>query len=191
MVLKNQAEGGTPQFTAADLVAAVQTTPLTMLERAELLRAIRGSVSGLLQPDVSLSGKLRAAARLPVRFVEYAATGLENSDIWQKAAEAAPQEMRDALSRASDLQPLAEEAKALDALLQFNSRYNHWVAATKARDAYRVGRKIPGETAGTLKPHLDAMKEQLPKPRRKAKTSPSPTPAPPATPVTPGHTQGQ
>ena len=71
-----------------------------------------------------------------------------------------------------------EEAKALNAVMHFNTSYHHYVAATKSRVAYNVGRRLGGDEGKSLKTHLDIIQEQSPKTgRRKPKT-------PPATPKT-------
>jgi hypothetical protein len=177
MVTSTQpAEPETPRWTAADLAQAIQATSLTSAERATLVRAIRDSVPDLLHPDPSLSGKMRSAARLSAHFIDSAATGLENSELWQKSADATPEEIRQHLSRAADLTPLAEEAKALNAVMQFNTSYHHYIAATKSRVAYNVGRRLGGDEGRSLKPHLDIIKDQIPKTWRR-KPKPTPTPA--------------
>ena len=168
----------TPRWTAADLVTAIQTTPLTLPERAKLVRAIRDSVPDLVHPDPSLAAKMRSAARLSSHYIESAATGLENSELWQKSADASPQEIRQHLNRSAELQPLAEEAKALNTVMQFNTSYHHYVAALKSRVAYNVGRRLGGDEGKSLKPHLDIIKAQSPKTGRRKPKTPAPTPAP-------------
>jgi hypothetical protein len=167
------AEPGTTRWTAADLVEAIQKNPLTLAERAALVRAIRDSIPDLLHPDPSLAGKMRSAARLSNQFIDSAATGLENSELWQKSADATPDEIRLHLSRSADLQPLLEEAKALDAVMQFNTSYHHYVAASKSRVAYNVGRRLGGDEGKSLKPHLDIIKEQIPKTWRRKPKAPA------------------
>jgi len=167
------AEPGTTRWTAADLVEAIQKNPLTLAERAALVRAIRDSIPDLLHPDPSLVGKMRSAARLSNQFIDSAATGLENSELWQKSADATPEEIRLHLSRSADLQPLLEEAKALDAVMQFNASYHHYVAASKSRVAYNVGRRLGGDEGKSLKPHLDIIKEQIPKTWRRKPKAPA------------------
>src|ERR1041385_7956037 len=78
------------------------------------------------------------------------------------------------LSPGREPRPLLEETKALDAVVQFNTSYPHYVAATQSRVAYHVGRRLGGDEGQTLKPHLDIIQEQIPKTwHRKPKT---PTP---------------
>lgn len=173
MATTTLAEPGTTRWTAADLVAAIQTTPLTLAERAALVRAIRDSVPDLLHPDPSLFGKIRSGARMPAHFIESAATGLENSELWQKSADATPEEIRLHLNRSAELQPLLEEAKALNAVMQFNTSYHHYVAASKSRDAYNVGRRLGGNEGKSIKPQLDIIKAQIPKTWRRKPKAPA------------------
>lgn len=175
MVTSTQpAEPETTRWTAADLAEAINATSLTFAERATLVRAIRDSIPDLLHPDPSLLGRMRSAGRLSARFIDSAATGLENSELWQKSADATPEEIRQHLNRSADLLPLTEEAKALNAVMQYNTSYHHYVAATKSRVAYSVGRRLGGDEGKSLKPHLDIIKEQIPKTwRRKPKPAPT------------------
>ena len=56
-------------------------------------------------------------------------------------------------------------------MVQFNTSYHHFVAATQSRVAYHVGRRLGGDEGKSLKPHLDIIQEQIPKTwHRKPKT---------------------
>jgi hypothetical protein len=174
MTVKTLTEPQTTAWTAADLVEGISKTPLTLAELAMLVRTIRDSIPDLLPPDPALATRMRSAARLSPRFIDSAANGLENSELWQKSADATPGTIRQHLNRSLELQPLLEETKALDAVVQFNTSYHHYVAATQSRVAYHVGRRLGGDEGKSLKPHLDIIQEQIPKTwHRKPKT---PTP---------------
>ena len=74
----------------------------------------------------------------------------------------------DAELGARDQAPLlAEQANALNALLQFNTAYHHFVAVDKARVAYGVGARLGGNEGKAITPHLKIAKESLPKVRHK------------------------
>ena len=162
------AQAEAPQWKPADIVAAVRATPMTVADYADVLLAIRESIPDLNPPDKSLATKIRWAARLSPRFVQSMATGLETSALWQKSADATPEELTRNLERESELRPLAEQANALNALLQFNTAYHHFVAVDKARVAYGVGARLGGNEGKAITPHLKIAKESLPKTRHKS-----------------------
>jgi hypothetical protein len=158
----------TLQSTPADIVAAVRATPMTAAEYAELILAVRESIPNLLPPDKTIKKKMNWAQRLSPRFVQSMATGLETSPVWQASADAKPDELRQNLDRESELRPLAEQADALNTLVQFNTDYHHFVAADKARVAYNVGSRLGGKEGKAITPHLNIARESLP---RRHKTS--------------------
>jgi hypothetical protein len=98
------------------------------------------------------------------------ATGLETSSVWQASADAKPDELRQNLDRSNELRPLAEQADALNTLVQFNTDYHHFVAADKARVAYNAGNRLGGQEGKAITPHLDIARESLPK-RHKSATA--------------------
>jgi hypothetical protein len=160
----------TPQWTSADIVAAVRATPMAPAEYADLILALRESIPNLLPPDKAIKKKINWAQRLSPRFVQSMATGLETSPVWQASADAKPDELRANLDRSSELRPLAEQADALNAIVQFNTDYHHFVAADKARIAYNVGSRLGGNEGKTIAAHLKIAREWLPK-RHKAATT--------------------
>lgn len=91
----------------------------------------------------------------------------ETSPVWQDSADAKPDELRQNLDRANELRLLAEQADALNTLVQFNTDYHHFVAADKARVAYNVGNRLGGNEGKAITPHLKIARESLPK-RHKA-----------------------
>jgi len=99
--------------------------------------------------------------------VHSTATGLETSALWQESADATPEELPQNLERETELRTLAEQANALNALLQFNTAYHHFVAVNKARVAYGVGARLGGKEGRAITPHLKIAKESLPKTRHK------------------------
>src|SRR2546423_15117971 len=157
----------TPQWTTADIVAAVRATPMTLAEYADLILALRESIPNLLPPDNSIKKRINWAQRLSPRFIQSVATGLETSPVWQVSADAKPDELRQNIDRANELRPLAEQADALNTLVKFNTDYHHFVAADKARVAYNVGHKLGGNEGKAITPHLQIARESLPK-RHKA-----------------------
>ena len=156
-----------PQWNPADLVAAVRATPMTVAEYADLILAVRESIPDLLPPDAAIKKRINWAQRLSPRFVQSMATGLETSPVWQASADAKPDELRQNIDRANELRPLAEQADALNTLVQFNTDYHHFVAADKARVAYNVGNRLGGNEGKAITPHLKIARESLPK-RHKA-----------------------
>lgn len=140
---------------------------MTAAEYADLILAVRESIPNLLPPDKTIKKRINWAQRLSPRFVQSMATGLETSPIWQASADAKPEELRENLERANELQPLAEQANALNSLVQFNTDYHHFVAADKARVAYNVGSRLGGKEGKAITPHLKIARESLPK-RHKA-----------------------
>ena len=157
----------TPQRKPSDLIEAVRGTPLTSADYAELILAIKQSIPRLDPPDKSLHTRLTWARRVSPTFVHSVATGLDGSPIWQQSAEADPEEMRQHLTRAEELRPIAEQSDALNALLQFNMRYHHFAAVDKARTAYNVGRHLGGKEGKVITPNLKIAKVSAPKTRHK------------------------
>jgi hypothetical protein len=104
-----------PQWKPSDLIEAVRGTPMTSADYSELIMAIKQSIPSLEPPDKSLHTKLTWARRVSPNFVHSVATGLDGSAIWQQSAEADPQEMRQHLTRAEELRPIAEQSDALNA----------------------------------------------------------------------------
>jgi hypothetical protein len=160
------------QLTPAAIIAAVRSTPMSVAEYAELILAVRESIPDLRPPDKSLLRRMSWAARLSPRFVQSVANGLESSSVWQASADATPDELHRNLDRSSELRPLAEQAQALDALVQFNTNFHHFVAADKARIAYAVGAKLGGNEGKAIGPHLKIARDALPKVRRTTKAVP-------------------
>jgi hypothetical protein len=155
------------QWTPADVVAAVRTTPMTAAQYADVILAIRESIPNLLPIDKTLKKRMSWAQRLSPRFVQSMATGLETSAVWQASADATPLELRQNLERSDELRPLAEQADALNTVVQFTTDYHHFVAADKARVAFNVGHKLGGKEGKMIAPHLSIARESLPK-RHKA-----------------------
>ena len=172
----------TPALTPADIISAIRSTPMTLSDYAEIVRAITAAIPDLLPPDPSATTKLRSAARFSPKFIEVAADGLKGSAKWQSSSDATPDELLTNLDRARGCRELGGECAALASVLKYNQFYHHAIAATKARTAYHNGRTIGGDDGRILKPHLDQLKALFPKTgRRSAKASDSPT-TPPATP---------
>lgn len=157
----------TPQWQPSDIAAAVRATPMTAAEYADLILAVRESIPNLLPPDKSIRKRLNWALRLSPRFVQSIATGLDTSTVWQASADANPGELREHLGRADELRPLAEQADALNSLVQFNTDYHHFVAADKARVAYNVGSRLGGNEGKSITAHLQIARTSLPR-RHKA-----------------------
>src|SRR2546430_14401824 len=109
------------------MAAAGRATRMPVANHADVPNPTRESFPDLNPPDKSLATKIRWAARLSPRFVQSMATGLETSALWQKSADATPEELTQNLERETELRPLAEQASALNALLQFNTAYHHFV----------------------------------------------------------------
>jgi hypothetical protein len=118
---------------------------MRVTEFADLILAIRESIPDLLPPDKTIKKRINWARRLSPRFVQSMATGLETSPVWQASADAKPDELRQNLDRSNELRPLAEQADALNTLVQFNTDSHHFVAADKARVAYNVGNRLGGK----------------------------------------------
>jgi hypothetical protein len=155
------------QWTPADVVAAVRATPMTAAQYADVILAVRESIPNLLPLDKILRKRMNWAQRLSPRFVQSMATGLETSAVWQASADATPDELRQNMERSNELRPLAEQADALNAVVQFTTDYHHFVAADKARVAFNVGHKLGGKEGRVIAPHLSIARESLPK-RHKA-----------------------
>ena len=166
--LTNSPETTQPaQWTPADVVAAVRATPMTAAQYADVILAIRESIPNLLPLDKVLRKRMNWAQRLSPRFVQSMATGLDTSAVWQASADATPAELRQNLERSDELRPLAEQADALNTVVQFTTDYHHFVAADKARVAFNVGHKLGGKEGKVIAPHLNIARESLPK-RHKA-----------------------
>jgi hypothetical protein len=155
------------QWTPADVVAAVRATPMTAAQYADVILAVRESIPNLLPIDKALRKRINWAQRLSPRFVQSMATGLETSPVWQASADATPDELRQNMERSNELRPLAEQADALNTVVQFTTDYHHFVAADKARVAFNVGHKLGGKEGKLITPHLNMARESLPK-RHKA-----------------------
>jgi len=172
----------TPTLAPADIIAAIRSTPMTLSDYAEIVRAITAAIPDLLPPDPSSATKLRSAARFTPKFIEVAADGLKSSAKWQSSSDATPDELLTNLDRARGCRELGGECTALASVLKYNQFYHHAIAATKARTAYHNGRTIGGDDGRILQPHLDQLKALFPKTgRRTAKPSEPPT-TPPVTP---------
>ena len=152
-----------PKWTPADIVAAVRATAMTPAEYAEVILAMRETIPNLLPLDKTIRKRMNWAQRLTPRFVQSVATGLETSTVWQASADATPDQLRQNLDRSSDLRPLAEQADALNSVVQFTTDYHHFVAADKARIAFNVGHKLGGNEGRVIVPHLNIARESLPK----------------------------
>ena len=157
-----------PQWTAADIVKAVRGTAMTPAEYAEVLLAVRESIPNLLPLDKTNRKRMNWAQRLSPRFVSSIATGLETSGVWQASADATPDELRRNIDRANELRPLAEQADALNTVLQFTTDYHHYVAADKARVAFNVGHRLGGKEGKVIAPHLNIARDSLPKRHKSA-----------------------
>jgi hypothetical protein len=172
----------TPVMTPADIVSAIRSTPMTLADYAEIVRAIMAAIPDLLPPDPSRITNLRSAARFTPKFIEVAADGLKSSAKWQTSADATPEELLTNLDRARDCRELGGECAALASVLKFNQLHHHSIAATKARNAYHNGRTLGGDDGRILKPHLDQLKALFPKTGRPKKPSGTTPETPPATP---------
>ena len=179
----------TPTLTPADIIAAVRTTPMTLDDYAEIIRAITGAIPDLLPPDPSQTNKLRTAARISPKFIEAAATGLKSSTLWQQSSVTNPDELLGQLNRSRGWLELFRESSALAEVSKFNHLYHHSVAATKARKAYHNGRTIGGDDGLILKPHLDVLQDLFPKSGRSGPKPPEPPTTPPQPPAPPQPTQ--
>ena len=171
----------TPTLTPADLIAAIRSTPMTLSDYAEIVRAIMAAIPDLLPPDPTRTTNLRSAARFSPKFIEVAADGLKSSAKWQASADATPEELLTNLDRARGCRELGGECAALASVLKYNQLYHHSIAATKARNAYHNGRTLGGDDGRILKPHLDQLRTLFPKTGRRKPDTPAPE-TPPATP---------
>ena len=166
--------------SSAEIIAAIQSTPLSVTDRIEILRAIKETIPDLVAPDPKLENRMRSARATRPEFVESAINGLTTSELWRQSADATPEAIRKH-QEFEENRPLLEDVVAFADLLDYNVRYHHFAAIDLARTSYRVGKMIGGEAGLNLKPHLEIMAQHLPqKGRRKKKAAAAPAPAAPA-----------
>lgn len=161
------------KLTAADVVEAIRTLPLTVNDRITIIRAMRDSMPGLLPVDPVLSTRIRAAQAVPSLVVNSTANALENSEVWQASSATTASELRGYLQWPEENRPFIDEVQALGEILLQTSRHYHYLAVDKARQVYRTGKEMRGDARLAIQPHLNIIADSRP-PQGRRRRKPEP-----------------
>ena len=166
-------------LTAAEILAAFQSTSYSIEDRVAFVRALRDTTPGMVSVDPRLTPRVRAAKGVRDENIDATINALESSEFWQKSADTTPQELRDYRTFDEKHRPLIDALRSFVLLLLENTGYQRLLAVDKVRAVFKAGQAISGDAAIAIRPHLELIAETRPTTGRRRKKSEAP-PAPAA-----------
>ncbi|HYK01687.1 MAG TPA: hypothetical protein VE974_08015 [Thermoanaerobaculia bacterium] len=172
---------GESTLTAVDIVNAVRTAELSTADRVAIVRALRDTTPGLVEPDDRLLLRIRAARSVSPEYVDTMVNAMENSELWQQSADTTPTDLRTHRDLSEENRALVDEVQTYGEVLTYKSRYHHFLAVEKARSAYKIGKEMKGEAGLAIRAHISLIDETRRASTRRRRKPEAPAPAATAT----------